>query len=462
MEAKGMTNPETGGRGPTQRETNSTPAPKEGRGFFGFHLPIPRHNRLTLVTAGGPDITGVRQGLQEQGGTIFKAVRTDRRTEGDRITTLPRPPWETPTPTPEPEKSPEFPERQGRSSKKAFIARLARVLLGGPAVNHHINYEPEITPPAIGRDIASIPGFYWDLGKGAVEDIQRLLGLKEATVPPTFDNNIEKQIMILKAGVNAIPVTIEEINSMSKQGGVKEPVNKPPVIIDAAYPPTEYIDRIPGEVTALFPVKLKPEISARISAEYTKNNTVESYDSNGAVVKITKFSSYPIWQNIELNNAKGAEISAGMLEGIGTVKSIMLFRNPYPSQQNVPEALPYHNSITVRLTTEEGPIYDVKIQSSDDDIRQIVPLDIVKNAPILPEKLSTKGNPKQWTQEDAERQGTFVNPDTPLLRVNYDNIRIIYSIIKILPNSPVGQQFILLGNIKWSADNNNQFRYISP
>jgi hypothetical protein len=124
------------------------------------------------------------------------------------VPVLPRPDVRPAPVFPEPEK-PQHPE-----NRRGLYARLARVLLaiagvGGPAVNHHINYEPEITPPAIGRDIASIPGFYWDLGKGAVEDIQRLLGLKEATVPPTFDNNAER----IRVGDNNITrITPEEAN----------------------------------------------------------------------------------------------------------------------------------------------------------------------------------------------------------------------------------------------------------
>lgn len=71
------------------------------------------------------------------------------------------------------------PPKKKKLSRKTLGVRLAGAALvsagiAGPAIHHQITTETELTPPAISRDITSIPGFYWDLSKGPIEDIQRL------------------------------------------------------------------------------------------------------------------------------------------------------------------------------------------------------------------------------------------------------------------------------------------------
>lgn len=267
------------------------------------------------------------------------------------------------------------------------------------------------------------------------------IGLKtpEVNVPSTFDNDADVQTV--KAGVNASPISTEKITSLHQGKEVVKPIIKN----EGDFP-------IVPEITSLFPVKLKDQGLAEITTKYGK-----SFNNPRTGESMPQFLSY---KEIKLFNAKDTEITAGMLYGIGTVKSIMVFRNPLnSSQENVPAIIPYLNNITIRFTTEEGPVYDVRMQSSDDDIRQLVPLDIVKNAPVLPRKQSSQGHPMEWTQEDSTRQGALVNPDTSLLKANYDNLRIWYSVTAIFPDKPIGQQFDSVADVRWSTDNNSKLHY---
>lgn len=92
------------------------------------------------------------------------------------------------------------PEKQIQPSKKALYARLAGTLLAlaataGPATQHQITNETQVNLPAIGRDVASIPGFYWNFGKSTVEDISGLFGKKEIVVPSTFDPKASRGVI---------------------------------------------------------------------------------------------------------------------------------------------------------------------------------------------------------------------------------------------------------------------------
>lgn len=100
-------------------------------------------------------------------------------------------------------------ERLARALRNRLVQRLAlatAVMVGGPAVYHHINYEPEVTPSAMVRDVRSVPGLYWDLGRSAVEDLSRRFN-KEAVVPvpsDVFDNSV-KEGVIGESNIERVP-----------------------------------------------------------------------------------------------------------------------------------------------------------------------------------------------------------------------------------------------------------------
>ncbi len=333
--------------------------------------------------------------------------------------TLPRPDRAQPAPKPKPEK-------QKHTGRNIALGVTALGALGAGA------YETYQNIPAIHQAVDSA---FLDHLKG------KSLSSEASIKNEVFDPTADKQV--IKAGVNAVPINPEEIGSLKQ----KDKIAKPIINSEGDFP-------IVPEISALFPVKLKDQAYAEITTNYG-----QSFKNPKTGERMPQFLSY---KEIALFNAKGTEVSAGMLYGIGTVKTIMVFRNSlYSSQENVPALLPYLNNITVRFTTEEGPVYDVEIQSSDNDIRQLVPLDIVKNAPVLPRKQSSQGHPMEWTQEDSARQGTFIHPDTSLLKANYDDLHIWYSVTAIFPDKPIGQQFNSVGDVKWSTDNNNKLSYLN-
>lgn len=316
---------------------------------------------------------------------------------------------------------------KGAKLALAGLAALGTVETTGAIIQEQINHEP-LSATTIPADLM----WPWNLGKSAVEDISRVFR-KEISVPPTIDNSANK--IVVKTGVNAIPVNTGEIVSLNQ--GIE--TVKSIVKNEGDFP-------IVPEIKALLPAQLINQGSVEITTVYGA-----SYRNPTTGEPMPQFLAY---KDIFLVNAKGTEISAGMLYGIGEVKSIMVFRNPPLEGYDVPQTLPYRNDITVRFATEEGPIFDVKMKASDDDIRQIVPLDIVKNAPILPRKHASKGHPIEWTQEDTMRQGTLIDSTTRLLKTNYDNSHLWYSVTAIFPNNPVGDQYVAVGNVAWSNDNN--------
>ncbi len=161
----------------------------------------------------------------------------------DRVTTpvLPKRPEGVSSDSPEPKKRP-------TTSRRAIIARLAGTLLAvatvGPAIDHHINYESELNLPAVGRDVASIPGFYLNLGNSAIDGIQGLFNRETPVpIPPdVFDNN-------------ALGGTISSENTVAlSQEEIKRTL--PPIIIDS----------VNNTSTILFPFQL-PEGT---KAQFTK------------------------------------------------------------------------------------------------------------------------------------------------------------------------------------------------
>lgn len=118
--------------------------------------------------------------------------------------------------TPETPKLPEL--LRIKPSRRALIVRLAKILLAaaaiaGPATHHQINYESELNLPAVGRDISSVPGFYWDLGKDTIADLLD----KIQTVPETFDKNAIEQTVKAGPNGNAKAATEQQIQEFLNQ-----------------------------------------------------------------------------------------------------------------------------------------------------------------------------------------------------------------------------------------------------
>lgn len=118
------------------------------------------------------------------------------------------------------------PEKQKKGkippSSKAVALRVggavAAVATGAPAVIHHVNYETELTPPAVVRDVKSIPGFYSDLGKSAVDSVNRMFqkikNSRPAETATPFDPaklDTERQVVDY---TNSRDVTPEEIQKL--------------------------------------------------------------------------------------------------------------------------------------------------------------------------------------------------------------------------------------------------------
>lgn len=205
-----MPSPEIGGQKTPQREISPTPSLKEkGGGLVGFRFPIPRHDRFTTATAGGPDITSIGQGLaqKQEGGTTFQAVHAGTRpAEWGGVTTLE--PEEATTPAAEP------------TEKKSVIKKMAhavfntwpgRVLLlpaltaAGITVQDMIQYH-EVPPTPQGwvqtgkSDINAIIGIF---GFTAVEVPPIVV---QEQVPPTFTKTTDTKALDHATGADGTPL----------------------------------------------------------------------------------------------------------------------------------------------------------------------------------------------------------------------------------------------------------------
>lgn len=162
--------------------------------------------------------------------------------------TLPRPKTEPAPVSPEPKKHP-------TKKRLGLCFRLAGALLamagaGAPAIKHHLDFEVPNTPAGIIGDIKSIPFELeytiarWQQDKTVSEKLNK-------PVLSTFDNKADGQI--IQAGINAVPISEEELPSLLKD--TIKPVEK------GKFP----------EPTIFLPMKLKDGEKVDIRTYWVKN-----------------------------------------------------------------------------------------------------------------------------------------------------------------------------------------------
>lgn len=270
---------------------------------------------------------------------------------------MPKPPIEFPK---QPETNP-----QPESSRKALYVRLAGALLaiaatGGPATAHHIQNESAITPDAIGRDIASIPGFYWNVGKGAIEDIERLIGIKQKEAILPYDTS-KTEIQTITAGINAKSITDltqEEIVSIFNDAISLQVAAK-----DQTIPP----DAGKNNVKILLPAKLEDGKTVKLSARVQDADLTvkKNPDDKGTHYKVKMFGGEDVFYD------KNTEIPL-------FVDNAEIFQFP----PNIVNGRSYFGGLAVRQTLPDGSMLVFKVLATS-DIRDIEPADIIRNAPIV-------------------------------------------------------------------------------
>lgn len=299
----------------------------------------------------------------------------------------------TGTPTieapPEVKRRPE--KRYIQPGRKALYARLVGTLAAlaataGPAVNHQINDETQVNLPAITRDISSIPGFYWNLGKSAVKDIQGLFN-KEIPVPTTFDINASKSS--IEAGVNAVVVSKTELKKAYEEQSAQNTDGRP---------------------TVVFPVKFTAS-GQRIDYEYQERFLAGTDSQTGKPVYMerpgTIIAHFSVGEEIAIP-AENAEVFQFPPQIIGGKE--------------------YFVGLWIKFQ-QNGETYAFGI--SGQDVRTFIPLGEAASAPLVP---TNEGGTLLFSEA---KNGLKLPLGTPVARVNINPIlNSGFSFSRYNPNNP--------------------------
>lgn len=277
--------------------------------------------------------------------------------------------------------------------RKAWIGRLAAALFimanTGLAIKHHVDYNLPNTPASVTEDVRSIPEEWGQLIRGVSSVIQ-----KEPLVPITYDNRADNQIA--KVGVNMQPIKEEELPKLF-QNAVK-PLEKDSF----------------SHMSMLFPVRLKDNEQVQVSTIYAPR-------LNPFTLKVERLAD-----GKELTiPRKGSEIIMPALVDRAEVFQI----SPY---QRSPDSPKYFVGLIVKFIGPDGIPYYLIIKSPDDDLRQLQPTDIVKNAPIV----GKKGNYITALKDMEDAKGMDLPVGTPILKTDRDNAKADFLLIAVRNEFP--------------------------
>lgn len=313
------------------------------------------------------------------------------------------------------------PEKQKiEPNRKALYLRLVGVLAAlaataGPATHHQFTNETSINPPAVGRDIASIPGFYWNFGKSIVEDISRLFKTKELAVPPTFDSSKTEIPQYVQLGTNTASI---ENDQQLKQ------------LLNDSMKPFENI-QIPN-VSILFPVQMDGNQPVGVTSyiDYSKNPTTGEKEASYSGKRI-------------FNLRKGQKV-------IVPVESAEIFQLPpwVASKSGLPlkSNMPHFQGIKIKFPGENGKFYILDIYTWDNSYASEQPIEdvfqlmnIAKKAPI-------------WNDNITLQQGLAglsLPIKTPVIEALADNLSLTVSIWQ--PRTIQGLPPIMTNNFDFIA-----------
>lgn len=237
--------------------------------------------------------------------------------------------------------------------RKALITRAVLVLstlaVTGLAVKHDLNNtgkwlgNEQYVGFRIMEDVSSIPQEGWNMAAPAVEDIARLLGKKEA-IPSVFDDRADKQVV--KAGVNAVPATPEQIQSI-----VNEPL------------PTLEKTTTSTNIFMIFPKRLDKGDINYISNLYRNfKPSPEIPDLIGKSIPFNKGEEIPI---PIIKGVKQVEVFQNKLDINGKSTFLGLLLLYHGSDQNsytLNIGVSYSNAFTLLDAVKDAPIADPRIE----------------------------------------------------------------------------------------------------
>jgi len=212
---------------------------------------------------------------------------------------------------------------------------------------------------------------------------------RSVEISSTFNNELETQS--IKAGVNAVPATEADMNSISN---VISPSDKQGYF----------------RTTVSFPGLLQPGDQVKVERKPQVFNSVQFPEP------VTLNSRY----NLTFERA-GTQLASGIIDK--DAKTIEVFKDPYVIKAGVP----YFHGITIRVTRSDGTIYEIGY-SSPEDIRDLKALPILDDAPVLEWETVKEGDFTVSRIKNADQPGKLVNSTTPLLETTAKNTIVEYII----------------------------------
>jgi hypothetical protein len=267
---------------------------------------------------------------------------------------------------------------------------------------------------------ALLGGVAYVLDRSGIVDIPGIHQSKE--ISSIFDNNLD--IQYIKAGVNAVPATESDLNSVDN---VISPSNKQGYFdIDLVFPALlqagDHV-KVEKESFTLFPGF--PEKTTTITSRYLL--TIER---------------------------AGTQLTSGVIDK--DAKTIEVFKLPYVLKAS---ALYFHG-ITIRVTRNDGTTYGIGY-SSPEDIRNLKALPILDDAPILEWEEVQIGDFKVARYKNQDQLlGKFVDITTPLLETTVKNTVVEYvtGVDDITP-SPNQRKVTIFDNASFLTDANGKLEY---
>lgn len=233
--------------------------------------------------------------------------------------------------TPRPDVAVEPKPRRIGTKTRIALAGLALLETGGAIANEQFNEQPIGTQTVI-QDLA----WPWNLGKSAVEDIQRLFqGKTSSPEASVFDPQADKQTV--KAGVNTIAVSETELKK--------------------AYEAQSAQNR-DGRPTVVFPLKFTAD-GQRVDYEYQKPL---SPFTDGTVIEFPG--------TIKTNLDKGMEI-------VVPAENAEVFQ----FQPQIIDGKQYFVGLWIKFQ-QNGETYAFGVSGAD--VRTFIPIGEVVNAPLVP------------------------------------------------------------------------------
>ncbi|MDP2586019.1 MAG: hypothetical protein Q8P29_04020 [Candidatus Levybacteria bacterium] len=309
------------------------------------------------------------------------------------------------------------PEVKKHLSKKTLVARLAVTLFivanAGMGVKHHVDFETPNTLAGWAQDIKGIPT-EWQYTIAKWLENKTINDKLNQPAPPTFDNKLPSTNV--EAGINAAPISEVQLASFLSD-------NENPIHDDNSIP----------NATFLFPGRLEDGDRIAISTPHIE----EGFNPLSG-----KIEPMDVGKDIIFSRS-GTIIDAAAMLGINTNEYEVFQLEPF-----IQNGKSYFAGEVIRFKGQNDTVWLLYVRAPD-DIRELIPMESMRNAPILDIK----------NERDTEAQkGKIIDKGVPTVQTGTSNAHISLNLRVYV----LGQSKSLPAGINFAVDNDGKLVYKSP